>query len=409
MAKIAGSYKSEYEIAAAREASIRKSLDSAIADTRLTNQAQVSLSELESNAATTKTMYENFLQRYMEAVQEQSFPISEARLISPADPPSTRSHPNSLLVLAVAGFGGLGLAFGVAALRESSDRVFRSGAQVEEALHVKCIATLPKLERVATTVPETKVAVATLVEQRQIEASNNLLLYAVDAPFSQFSELLRSLKVMTDLNGVADMKRVIGVTSSLPREGKSTIAANFASMIAHAGSKVILVDADLRNPSLSGKFAPGATAGLVEVAAGRAELEDVIWAEPATGLVFLPSGLESTKLLHPNEILGSVAVKSLFDRLRDQYEYVIVDFAPLAPVVDTRTTTRFVNSYIYLIEWGQTKRGMVEQSLSNAPEVYERLLGVVLNKANMAVLHRYERFASNYYSRKYDAYRNEIR
>jgi len=93
MRKIAESTKSEYEISLARESSIKKSLDSAVADSRLTNQAQVQLTELESNAGTAKAMYENFLQRYMEAIQEQSFPISEARLITPAAPPSGRSQP----------------------------------------------------------------------------------------------------------------------------------------------------------------------------------------------------------------------------------------------------------------------------------------------------------------------------
>jgi succinoglycan biosynthesis transport protein ExoP len=407
MAKIAGSYKSEYEIAMAREESIKKSLDSAVAESRLTNQAQVSLTELESNASTTKTMYENFLQRYMETVQEQSFPISEARLISPADPPSTRSHPNTLIVLAVTGVGGLMVAFGVAALRETSERVFRSGAQVEAALHVKCIAMLPLLKPVAPPVPDTQGDAATLAKQRRIGKSDNFMRYVVDAPFSQFSESLRSLKVLADLNSIVEVNRVIGITSTLPNEGKSTIAANFASMIAHAGSHVILVDADLRNPSLSRHLAPSSTAGLVEVAAGRVALDDALWTDPKTGLVFLSTGPESTKLLHPNAIIGSAAVKSFFRQLRDKYDYVIVDFSPLAPVVDTRTTTGFVDSYIYVIEWGRTKIDAIEHSLSDAPEVYDRLLGVVLNKVNMSVLQRYERYRTNYYYRKYDHYRND--
>ncbi len=407
MAKIAGSYKSEYEIAMAREESIKKSLDSAVADSRLTNQAQVSLTELESNASTTKTMYENFLQRYMEAVQEQSFPISEARLISAADPPSSRSHPNTLIVLAVTGAGGLMIAFGVAALRETAERVFRSGAQVEEALHVKCIAMLPLLKPITPPVPDKQGDAAVLAKQRRIGKSDNLMRYVVDAPFSQFSESLRSLKVLADLNSIVEVNRVIGITSTLPNEGKSTIAANFASMIAHAGSHVILVDADLRNPTLSRHLAPSSTAGLVEVAAGRVALDDALWTDPKTGLVFLSSGPESTKLLHPNAIIGSAAVKSFFRQLRDKYDYVIVDFSPLAPVVDTRTTTGFVDSYIYVIEWGRTKIDVVEHSLSEAPEVYDRLLGVVLNKVNMSVLQRYERYRTNYYYRKYDHYRND--
>ncbi|WP_026606742.1 polysaccharide biosynthesis tyrosine autokinase [Methylocapsa acidiphila] len=406
MGKIAQSYESEYEIAQTREAAIQKSLESAVADSRITGHAQVQLSELESNAQTARTMYENFLQRYMEAVQEQSFPISEARLISPADSPTTRSHPNTLFVLAVTGAGGMMVAFGVAALREASDRVFRTGAQVEATLHVNCIAMLPILKPFAPPVPDEQVDAAALAKQRRIGLSDNLMRHVVDAPFSQFTELLRSLKVIADLNGIVAANRVIGFTSSLPNEGKSTIAANFASMIAHAGSRVILVDADLRNPSISRHLAPKSAAGLVEVAAGRIALNDAIWTDPATGLIFLPAGPESTKLLHPNEVLGSLAVNSLFDKLRGAYDYVIVDFPPLAPVVDTRTTTSFIDSYVYVIEWGRTRIDVVEHSLSNAREVYDRLLGVVLNKADMSVLQRYERYRTTYYYKKYDQYKN---
>jgi polysaccharide biosynthesis transport protein len=398
MGKIAESYKNDYEISLTRETSIHKSLDSAVADSRITNQAQVQLRELESNSHTARTMYENFLQRYMEAVQQQSFPISEARLITPAARPLTRSHPNTLLVLLVSAAGGMVFAFGVAVLREASDRVFRTGAKIEDVLHVNCIATLPLLKPVAPNATGKQEDAAAL---RRIGRSDNLLHYVVDAPFSQFTELLRSLKVMADLSSVVEANRVIGVTSSLPEEGKSTIAANFAAMIAHAGSRVILVDADLRKPSLSRNLSPGASAGLVEVAAGRTALNDAIWTDPTNGLTFLPAGPESTKLLHPNEILASVAIKSLFDKLRGAFDYVIVDFPPLVPVVDTRTTASFIDSYVYVVEWGRTKIDVVEHSLSNAREVYDRLLGVVLNKANMSVLQRYEPYRTNYYYQKY--------
>jgi succinoglycan biosynthesis transport protein ExoP len=406
MGKIAESYKSDYEMSLTRETSIQKSLDSAVADSRITNQAQVKRRELESNAHAARTMYENFLQRYMEAVQQQSFPISEARLITPAAPPSTRSHPNTLIVLAVTAAGGMMVAFGAAALREASDRVFRTGAQVADVLHVKCIAMLPLLKPVAPNAADKHPVAANsgdrqedaaaLAKLRRIERSDHLLHYVVDAPFSQFTELLRSLKVVADVNSVDEANRVIGVTSSLPNEGKSTVAANFAAMIAHAGSRVILVDADLRNPSLSRKFSPSASAGLVEVAAGRTVLNDAIWTDPTTGMTFLPAGSESTKSLHPNEILASVAIKSLIDKLRGAFDYVIVDFPPLAPVVDTRTTASFIDSYVYIVEWGRTKIDVVEHCLSNAREVYDRLLGVVLNKANMSVLQRYEPYRTYY-------------
>ena len=406
MQKIAEGYKSDYEIAMTREASIAESLDKAIAESRITNQAQVQLRDLESKAQTSRTMYDNFLQRYMEAVQQQSFPISEARLISPASAPRERSHPKPLTVLVGSLAGGIMIALGAAVLREASNRIFRTGAQVQDILHVNCLAMLPVVKAATISAVTNQEHGADFAEIRRINRSGNLLSYAVDQPFSQFTELLRSLKVVADLSGGVQANRVIGFTSTLPNEGKSTLAANFATMVANAGSRVILVDADLRNPKLSQTFSPAASSGLVEVAAGQVALADTIWADSASGLTFLPVGPRSEKLLHPNEILASSAVKSLISKLRDEFDYVIVDLAPLAPVVDTRTTTSFIDSYIYVIEWAQTKIDVVKHSLSNAPEVYERLLGVVLNKANVSVIKRYEPYRTSYYYRKYSRYSN---
>jgi succinoglycan biosynthesis transport protein ExoP len=224
--------------------------------------------------------------------------------------------------------------------------------------------------------------------------------YSVEVPFSQFAEGLRSLKVALDLHGLGKSNKVLGITSTLPNEGKSTIATNFASMIAHSGSRVILIDADLRNPSLSGVFSPSPAEGLVDVLCNKIPLSSAIWTEQSTGLSFIPAG-STSRLLHTNEILRSAAVNKLVDQLRATYDYVIVDLPPLAPVVDTRTTTSFIDSYVYVIEWGQTKIEVVEQGLAEAREVYERLLGVVLNKADLSVLGRYEYYRSNYYYKKY--------
>ncbi len=90
-------------------------------------------------------------------------------------------------------------------------------------------------------------------------------------------------------------------------------------------------------------LAPSASVGLIQVVAGGTALNDAIWSDDLTGLSFLPAGPHSTKLLHPNEILASVALKSMIDNLRREFEYIIVDFPPLAPVVDTRTTIGFID------------------------------------------------------------------
>jgi len=186
----------------------------------------------------------------------------------------------------------------------------------------------------------------------------------------------------------------------LPNEGKSTIATNFAQLISHSGGRVILVDGDLRNPSLSRSLAPTASAGLLDVLAGRAILEDAVWTEPSTNLKFLPANVRS-RFAHTNEVLASDAAKKLFDNLRQRFDYVVVDLSPLAPVVDARSTAHFVDSYIFVTEWGRTSVSVVEHALNDAREVYERLLGVVLNKANLRVLGRYGGYGGSYYHNKY--------
>lgn len=399
LARIQQAYQSDYDIARAREESIKNSLANVVSEAQTTNQAQVQLRELESNAQTYRAMYDSFLQRYMEAIQQQSFPITEARLISPASRPLKKSDPKALVVLAVSFTSGLVLAFGSAYLRELGDRVFRTSSQVEDVLRVNCLAVMPALKLAKTQRRHGDVASVT---DGGLSRDDPLMAHVVDEPLSRFAEAVRSLKVAADVNGVVKSNAVIGITSAMPGEGKSTIASNFAQLIAHAGGRVLLIDADLRNPSVTRVLAPGPRPGLVEVVAGRAAIENVLVRDATTGLVFLPAGTTS-KLLHTNEILSSAAMRRVVDEARTEYDYVVIDFPPLAPVVDVRVTTAIVDSYIFVIEWGQTRIDVVTHALSNARPIYDRLLGVVLNKADTREIGRYEHYHGHYYYQKHYA------
>jgi succinoglycan biosynthesis transport protein ExoP len=401
MKKIAESFESDYEIALAREQRLTSSLANVVAESQTTNEAQIQLRQLESTAQSYRIIYDNFLQRFMESVQQQSFPITEARLIGPATPPAKQNQPGTLGALAMAIGGGVVFGFAVAFFLDASDRVFRTGGDIEKVLRTDYIATLPALklanppaDRTGEVAPQ---APRTIPYER-------ILRFVVDSPFSQFAEGFRAVKVVTDLKSALKSDRVIGVTSTLPNEGKSTISSNFAHLIAHAGDRVILIDCDLRNPCLSRQLAPGAVEGVVDIIAGKIGLDDAVWTEPSTGLLFLPAGATS-KLLHTNRILASDAMKKFIDSLREACDYVIVDFPPLAPMVDTRVTTGFVDFYIYVVEWGRTKRDIVRDAIVQAPEIHERLLGVIMNKANMRVMSRYEGYASRHsYRKQYSRY-----
>ncbi|MBB4396213.1 polysaccharide biosynthesis tyrosine autokinase [Bradyrhizobium sp. ERR14] len=394
--RIQESYKSDYDIAVTREEAIKSSLANVVSESQLTNQAQIQLRELESNAQSYQAMYDNFLQRYMESVQQQSFPITEARVISAATTPLVKSSPKSRIVLALALIGGLLLAFGVAMARELTDKVFRTTSQVEDVLGANCVAILPALTNSSQT------GMAGRLVKGVDHPQPDLLRYVVEHPLSRFAEAVRSLKVAVDLNSIVRENRVLAVTSTLPNEGKSTLSTNLAQLIAHSGSKVILVDADLRNPSLSRALRPNASAGLIDLVAQKAELQELISTDPETGLSVLPAG-STSKLMHTNEILASKAMHAVVQLLRSQYDYVVLDMPPMAPVVDVRVTSSFVDSYIFVVEWGKTKTDVVKHNLRSAPEIQEKLLGVALNKADTRLLARYESYHGRYYYRKYYA------
>ena len=145
--RIAQAYKSDYDIAKARENSLQESLSSAVAGSHTTNKAQIELRQLESSAQSYRALYNSFQQRYADFVQQQSFPMTEAQ-ITRALPPSASSSPKSFRILAIATALGLAIGLGLAMLREIVDRVFRTSSQIEQRLRIECIAMLPVIKAV---------------------------------------------------------------------------------------------------------------------------------------------------------------------------------------------------------------------------------------------------------------------
>jgi len=215
----------------------------------------------------------------------------------------------------------------------------------------------------------------------------------IDTPACAYAEAIRSIKLNIDMN-TQENANIIGVTSCLPSEGKSTLAVAMATLIAKGGSRVILVDCDVRHSSISRLLAPNASTGFLDVVAGTADLADTVWTDAATQLEVLPVG---GHVAHATEFLASRAAKSLFDTLQVKYDYVIVDLAPLVASMDVRATSRFIDSYLLVIEWGSTKIDAVQYMLRNEPNVHENIVGVVLNKVDMAVMGRYDSYGANYY------------
>ncbi len=398
--RVAESSKSDYDLALKKEKNLEDQVAQAIARTEALNRAQVTLRQLQDTATASKDLYDNLNKRYMESVEQQSNPVSEARILTRAVRPLDRDYKSTFKILAVIFASGMSIGLGIAAVREFADGVFRTVSQVERRLRLNCITLVPRWDpsEAHYRPPDGRA----LAKARTIEQTESPAWAVPYAPLSSYAEAMRSIKLAIDLSGIVKASRVIGLTSSLPREGKSTIAASLALTMGRAGARVILLDFDLRNPALTRMLAPNAPAGLLEVLSGKVTLADAAWRDESETLLFLPAVIKS-RFVQSNEIMAAQATKMLLDRLREEYEYVIVDLPPLAPVVDTRATTHLIDSYLFIIEWGETKTDVVEHALSRAPGISERVLGAVLNKVDMKQIDKYDVKNGSYYTNKHYA------
>ena len=452
--RTAEGYKSDYEIAKGREEAAQKNLNDTIAVSNDTSQAQIVLKDLESNAQSARAMADNFLQLYMVSVQQQSFPITEARVITQASTPLAESSPKPLIVILAAVIGGAMLAAFVGFLREAMDRVFRTPPQVEQLLRVSCLASVPVVEAnpsasestasnrrakleaavplwkllrsrnklpsgsdyrnklpsgsdykcVTLSLPSERAELAddhpALHGDRQLAAGDRIARTVLTSPFSRFAEGMRAVNLAADLSSFGSANSVVGITSALPNEGKSTISEALAQVVSQSGSRTILVDGDIRNPSLTAWLAPNAQRGLVDVVLGTCRLNEVVWVDPQTNLHFLPCVVAS-RFSNSADVLASPQMQKLFELLREHYDRIILDLSPLAPLIDVRATGAFVDCYVLVVEWAKAKTDVVARVLNEAPAVRERLLGVVLNKVNMAAMNRYDSYHGGYYHNRY--------
>ena len=294
--RIAQSYKSDYEIGKARVQALEASLADLISKAQLVNRDRIGLSDLAVTAKIYHSIYDSFLNRYMEASQQESFPITEARVISRAEP-GYQSGPNTQKAMGSAIFIGLILGFAVGYLRETVDRVFRTRHQVEAILRTNCLAVLPRLTILAAVTKdagddEQGVPGKTIVEGKFITDDQGILTRVIEEPRALFAEGFRSIKVAADIASAIKENKIIGVTSSVPKEGKSTIASNLAELMADAGKRVILIDGDLRNRTLSRKLVRDPTIGLLEVLAGQVDLQQAVYTDSRSSLTFLPAVVE---------------------------------------------------------------------------------------------------------------------
>lgn len=392
--RIGESARSEYEIALARERGTQENLDKLVAQQARSGESQVQLRDLESSAQTYRSIYDTFFQQFEVAVKQQSFPVSDARVVTAPFPPDKPNWPKAIIVLPLGVFAGAFLGFFFALVREFLGNNFRLGDDVINYAGFDCLGILPNLAL------ETNKKRTALGRPGQLGGSNAFVRHSVNAPFSRFTETLRNVKVTIDSNKEQGGAVVVGIVSSVPKEGKTTFSANMALMTAKMGTRTLLIDGDLHNPSLTRTLAPQAQIGSVEVLQGAVPLAGALLRDEESGLEFLPS-IVRVRESNIVALLNSAAMVQLLDQARQNYDYIYIDLPPVVPVVDAKAFAHRVDQFVFVIEWGVTTRDVVRDALEGADILRQKVIGGVLNKADPAELKRFEAYKGRYYGSYY--------
>jgi capsular exopolysaccharide synthesis family protein len=342
------------------------------------------LDELESRAFAYRKIYENLIQTYAQTVELQSFPVANARVITKATRPSSKSHPRTALVLAFGLMAGTLLGFGISFLRYSLDRSVRTPAQIREGVGIECLGQLPRLER--TRLFERLLTYVHSVGRHRSGALARFL-EVENAPFSRFTDGMKRVKTALSLTIKAQPIRCIGLSSALPGEGKSTVSANLASVYAGSGRRTIIIDADVHNSAISRAFAPKAGAGLIEVLNGTSSLGDCI-VQCRDCLDILPT-VSSHRVAHSSNLLASERMQRVLRELMETYDLVIVDLPPVQPVVDALAVGSLLDAVLLIAEWGRTPMRLLAETARALRMSRATLLGVVLTKVAPSAIDEY--------------------
>ena len=379
---IVSSIEKEYRVARANERALEESLQRSRGSIQQVNRKEIDLSNYEREVTTNKQLYETFLARVKETNAAGDIQTAVARVVDPAVAELKPVKPQKPQIVAAAFAASLLGAAMLAFLLNRMDNTLKTTEAVEQRLGETLLGALPKLGG-----PQERKATRLMIEE----------------PNSAFAEAVRTVNTGILLSTLDTQNKIVAITSSLPEEGKSTLATNLA--LAQAKTKrVLLIDSDLRRPVLAARLGIQAgEKGLTELLAGQAGAE-VIRTLEGTDLKMLPAGK-----LPPNplELLATDRFKEVLATLRASFDLIVIDCPPLQLVSDALIIGSEATGLIYVAEAGRTPVPLIRRNLKRVRDADVRLFGIVLNGYSFAHAERYygeysgySKYGSSYYGSK---------
>ncbi len=396
--------KNDYDVAAAREKSLRSSLDEITGKTGANTAVGVKLHELERMNAANKTIFENFLS-HAKVTQEQSkFEEHEARIISPATKPQFRSSPKRFLTFAIGTV--LGLCLGTAGI-VAFDKLnpgFISAGEIERKLNMPVLGLITRNfeygERSEKTGLKKLEKAVDKNKKEEVVKSQEPSAVIIEKPFSRLAEIFRSVRHDINLINVDAPPKIIIVTSALPGEGKSSIARAITYSAALTKQKVLLIDCDLRNPVNSKFHECGKRVGLTDFLGNDADLDSV--KHKLENIDFIPTGKRSHLT---TELLSSQKMKHLLDDLRAQYDLIVLDTPPMELIIDAKVLANIADTSVFVVQWNATPRQIVERHVHSLERI-DKIAGLILNKVDEKSASRYGAYGYGKYGKNGYGYGN---
>lgn len=367
--QVVASIEQQYLLSLANERSLQTSFDENRDVIQQISSKEFELRKLEREVETNQQLYDTFMTRLNEISSTQDFEAINARVIGKAIVPKTPVKPRKALIIVIAGLAAFILAAGLTLLLNRLNNGFKSVRDVEGSLNQPMLGMVPLVKKKNTNVAR---------------------LY--DGEDKSFSETIRTLRTSIVLSALEHPRRVLLMTSSVPGEGKSTVGSNLAASLVQFG-KVLVIDADLRRPTLHKNFAlPVGTAGLANYLAETAALDECI--RPVDNVDLMPAGAVPP---NPQELLMSPRLGELMSVLRERYDYIIVDAPPCMAVSDAIILSGLVDSVVYVVKANATPIPVAQRGVGQLLQKNAAILGVVLNQVDVKKAQRYGENYEGYY------------
>ena len=374
--KIASGLKHNLDVARVRENSLAASLNQLESKNTGNNQAEVELRALEREATANKTLFETFLGRFKETASTQGIESADARVISFAEIPLGASFPKKNLMLTVSLIGALFFSIFLVFIIEMLHPGIRSPEQIQTLFNMATLGIIPKV----------------------VVSDSAVHQYLLDKPRSSLAEAINTLRIsLSLLNPDSEVKTVL-VTSAVPGEGKSTLCSLLARHTANAGKNVVLVDCDLRRPTIGKIFnIDKSTLGLTDLLVNHElKIADVLVNDPDTGLKILTRG--HSAYVNPSDLFASQRMRNIIDELRATFDLVVLDSAPIMSVPDTRILTGIADKTIFVLNWNSTPKKVVYNAIQIINKSNQsKVAGFVLQKVDLDQYGRYGYGDSGYY------------